>query len=83
MVVLFGSYAKGTPTQDSDVDLLVVTEHDGSSIEKAVQMRLQLRTTFPVDILVRTPEKVRQRLEMGDPFMKEIFEQGLVLYDAR
>ena len=52
-VVLFGSYARGTVTEDSDVDLLV-----------------------------RTPEKVRQRMEMGDDFMREILEEGKVLYEA-
>jgi hypothetical protein len=35
-----------------------------------------------VDLLVRTPENVRQRIEMGDGFMREIVEEGKVLYEA-
>jgi hypothetical protein len=43
---------------------------------------MKLRPKFPLDLLVRTPEKVRQRIEMGDSFMKEILEQGKLLYEA-
>jgi len=35
-----------------------------------------------MDLLVRTPEKVRQRINMGDGFMREILEEGKVLYEA-
>ena len=43
---------------------------------------MKLRPGFPVDLLVRTPDKVRERIEMGDTFMREILEQGKVLYEA-
>lgn len=81
-VVLFGSYARGTVTEDSDVDLLVVCPFQGKSVEQSVAIRMKLRPQFPVDIIVRTPAKVRQRLEMGDGFMREILEEGKVLYEA-
>jgi predicted nucleotidyltransferase len=81
-VVLFGSYAVGPVSEDSDVDLLVVCPCEGRSVDKSVEIRLQLRPRFPVDLLVRTPEKIRQRIEMGDDFIKEILEEGKVLYEA-
>jgi predicted nucleotidyltransferase len=81
-VVLFGSYAGGTPTDDSDVDLLVILAFEGRSVGQSVEMRMRLRPTFPVDLMVRTPEKVRERLEMGDDFIREILEEGKVLYEA-
>lgn len=81
-VVLFGSYAQGTVTEDSDVDLLVIVPFEGKSVDKSVEIRMKLRPKFPVDMLVRTPEKVRQRIEMGDGFMREILEEGKVLYEA-
>ena len=81
-VILFGSYAQGTAEQDSDVDLLIVAPFEGRSVDKSVQIRLKLRPMFPVDLLVRTAEKIRQRLEMGDPFIKDILLEGKVLYDA-
>jgi predicted nucleotidyltransferase len=81
-VVLFGSYAEGIAEEDSDVDLLVVLRFSGRSVDKSVEIRMKLRPGFPVDLLVRTPEKVRQRLQMGDAFMREIMEEGKVLYEA-
>ncbi|NOT01307.1 MAG: nucleotidyltransferase domain-containing protein [Phycisphaerales bacterium] len=81
-VILFGSYARGDVTEDSDVDLLVVLPFTGKSVYQSVKIRMQLEPAFPVDILVRTPEHVQQRLEMGDPFMKEVLREGRVLYEA-
>ncbi|MBN2020138.1 MAG: nucleotidyltransferase domain-containing protein [Sedimentisphaerales bacterium] len=81
-VILFGSYAEGTAKQDSDVDLLIVTAFKGRSVDKSVQIRLKLRPKFPVDLLVRTPEKIRQRLAIGDQFIKDILREGKVLYEA-
>ena len=81
-VILFGSYAQGKITADSDVDLLVIGPFKGRSVDKSVEIRMKLRPQFPVDILVRTTEKVRQRIKMGDCFMQEILEKGKVLYEA-
>ena len=81
-VILFGSYARGEITEDSDVDLLIIVPFKGRSVDKSVEIRMKLRPQFPVDLLVRTPENVRQRLEMDDDFMREILEEGKVLYEA-
>lgn len=81
-VLLFGSYAAGTEGTDSDVDLLVVIPHQGRSVDKSVEIRMKLRPAFPVDILVRSPEKIRQRLAIGDDFLRDILDNGKVLYEA-
>jgi len=81
-IVLFGSYARGDPTPDSDVDLLVVLAHGGRPVEKAVEIRLATRPAFPLDLLVRTPQEIRKRVAMGDVFIREILEKGEVLYEA-
>ena len=81
-VVLFGSHAWGNPTPDSDLDLLVVLPFKGRAVRKSVEIRMKLRSPFPIDLLVRTPEKVRERLAMGDTFMREILEEGRVLYET-
>ena len=81
-VILFGSYAQGTASPDSDVDLLIVAPFEGRSVDKSVQIRLKLHPSFPVDLLVRTPEKIRQRLQIGDQFIKDILRGGKVLYEA-
>jgi predicted nucleotidyltransferase len=81
-IVLFGSHARGTAGEDSDVDLLVIMPFEGKAVTKSVEIRLKVRPGFPVDLLVRTPEKVQERLAMGDGFMREILETGKVLYEA-
>lgn len=81
-IVLFGSHAWGTPTPDSDVDLLVVMPFEGKPAAKSVEIRLKVRPSFPVDLIVRTPETIRERLAMGDTFIRDILEHGELLYEA-
>jgi len=81
-IVLFGSYAYGKPTIDSDIDLLVVMNHKGRAVEQAARIRSSLHSTFPIDVLVRSPRKIRERLKMGDPFVRDIIEKGEVLYET-
>ncbi len=81
-IILFGSYAYGTPTFDSDIDLLVIMPFDGRIHEQAVKIRRVLDSSMPLDLLVRTPEQVRERVDMEDFFMREIVEQGKILYKA-
>ena len=81
-VVLFGSYARDAATADSDVDVLVVMPFEGRSVDKSVEIRLKTNPPFPIDLLVRTPEVVRERIEMGDCFLRDILRDGKVLYEA-
>lgn len=81
-IVLFGSYAYGNPNPDSDVDLLVIMKTKASPKDRSWAVsRLLLPRPFPVDILVKTPREVKQGLETGDFFLKEILTRGKVLYD--
>lgn len=65
-IVLFGSYAYGTPTADSDVDLLVVMPFEERGTMKAVEIMHKLHPRIPLDLLVRSPEDLRRRLEWND-----------------
>jgi predicted nucleotidyltransferase len=82
-VILFGSYAKAIATKDSDVDLLVVMPFAGRGVDESVKIRMTLKPSFPVDLLVRTSEKIKQRIQAGDTFLRTILEDGKVLYEAR
>lgn len=82
-IILFGSYAHGNPHRDSDVDLLVILPFKGESAHKAVEMRMRVPSPFPLDLLVRTPEKIKERLAMDDWFLQDILTKGKVLYEAR
>ncbi len=81
-IILFGSYAYGAPNDDSDVDLLVVMPHRGKSWTQAAEIMSRVRPHFPVDLLVRTPRKLKQRLAWNDFFLREVVEKGRVLYEA-
>jgi len=61
-IILFGSYAYGTPTADSDVDLLVVMRFEEDSARKATEIRQVVRAGFPVDLLVRPQPKLSSGL---------------------
>lgn len=83
-IILFGSHAYGQPDADSDVDLLIVMNSHERPVARAARVSRLLRPRpFPIDILVRTPEEIRYRLEIGDQFMREIVERGRILYDQR
>jgi predicted nucleotidyltransferase len=82
-IVLFGSYAYGHPTENSDVDLLVIMPRTRDRGERmSVRIRQAIPRDFPLDLLVRTPYEVARRLRWGDPFMRELLESGRVLYEA-
>ena len=81
-IILFGSYASGEPNQDSDIDLLVVLPFEGKAAYKTGEIRTKVRPEFPLDLIVRTPEQVADRLAMNDLFIRDIFAKGRILYEA-
>jgi len=81
-VILFGSYAYGTPHKDSDVDLFVIMDSDESTHARIVKVTKVAKVPFlSMDIIVRTSKEVQERLAIGDFFVIEILEKGRVLYD--
>jgi predicted nucleotidyltransferase len=85
-IILFGSYAKGNPDVDSDIDLLIVKDIAESEIrEFRVNLKLKLwdlikTWRIPVDIIVDNQERINQRINEGDLFYKEILTNGDVIY---
>jgi predicted nucleotidyltransferase len=79
-IILFGSYAYGKPKPWSDVDLLVVMDTTISNRNQAVAIARALQYRFGLDLIVRSPEQIEQRLAMGDFFIAEILHKGKVLY---
>jgi len=81
-LILFGSRAWGEPTRESELDILVVMDIDGSPIRKAAEISRIARPGFlPMDIIVRTPDEIEHRIGIGDPFIKKIVNRGNVLYE--
>lgn len=81
-VVLFGSYATGKATKDSDVDLFIIAPTKERFFERmATVKRLirDLRNGFPVAPIVLTPKEVERRRKAGDQFIQEILKSGIIL----
>jgi predicted nucleotidyltransferase len=85
-IILFGSYAYGNPTPDSDVDLLIVMK---TKIKRQVDRYVLVSgllypREFPVDIIVRTPAEIKSGLSVkGNFFIREIMTNGKALYERR
>ncbi len=80
-IILFGSYAYGTPNNDSDVDILVVMPAR-NKLDQAVKISCQIDPPFALDIIVRTPYEMKWRLAERESFLAEIVTKGKVLYEA-
>ena len=82
-IILFGSHAWGTPTEDSDVDLFIVKDSKLPRRERQRELRHRIYPpNVPLDLLVFTPHEMQERLSMGDLFIRDIVENGKPLYVA-
>ncbi|MBN2550406.1 MAG: nucleotidyltransferase domain-containing protein [Anaerolineales bacterium] len=81
-IILFGSYASNTPRPESDVDLLVVMETPLREAQQALEIRQHVNPLFGVDILVYKPSRMKERLGLGDSFLREITSKGIVMYES-
>jgi predicted nucleotidyltransferase len=80
-IILFGSYAYGTPHAESDVDLLVIMPaYD--VVNQAIRIGLAFERPFSLDLIVRTPKQIERGLRDDDWFLRELIEKGKVLYEA-
>ncbi len=80
-IILFGSYAYGSPRSDSDVDLLIVMPHTIRNIDMAIAIWRATRPTFPVDLIVRSPEELVWRYQEYDPLIRAAIDQGTLIYE--
>ena len=82
-IILFGSYAYGQPTEDSDVDVMVVMPKGRpATLDTAVNIRLRIPAEFPVDVLIRGEREMQRRLRHRDLFTEQLTQRGKVMYEA-
>lgn len=80
-IILFGSYAWGVPDDDSDIDLFVIMESNLRRDQRSRQIqKIFSERTFPLDIIVYTPEEIKLSIKRGNSFIKEILTRGGVVY---
>ena len=90
LVLLFGSFANGTPDDDSDIDLLVVTNDqfmpksfkEKNDIFLRVSRKIRdINLEIPIDLLVYTIPMYKKFIEQNSSFAQEIMENGKILYE--
>jgi predicted nucleotidyltransferase len=90
-VILFGSYARGTQSKDSDIDLLVVTNDDFIFDSFAQKMKTKikisqaldsLRKHADIDLIVHTKPMYEKFLQLNSVFKKEVLSSGIIIYEA-
>ncbi len=80
-IILFGSWARGTATRRSDLDLLIVCETKAPPLERIGRvLRLLADAPLPVEAIVYTPEELNHNSSL--PFIRRVLEEGRVLYHA-
>jgi len=81
-IVLFGSYAYGKPTKNSDIDLLIIKESNKRRIDRFCEVRKIIRDIKGISIqpVVLTKDELNKRIKVGDDFIKEILAEGKVLH---
>lgn len=82
-IILFGSYAWGKPRKHSDIDLFIIKKTKARHIDRSVEIRKILdeeNRIVALDPIVYTPGETKERLKIGDDFIKKIMTKGTVLY---
>jgi predicted nucleotidyltransferase len=84
-IIIFGSYASGTPTEDSDVDVLVVMPlaRGHRDVQQAAAIRRRVPAPFPMDVLVRSPQQIARRLALRDGFIASVLRDGQTMYEGK
>ncbi len=82
-IILFGSYAYGKPTDESDLDLLIVKDTREPILARWMRVRKlvsDLRRGIAFSPIIVTPSELEKRLRKGDQFFEEILQRGKKLY---
>lgn len=85
-IILYGSYATGKATKDSDIDILVIKDTDASRMDRYLAVTRLLydpENYVEVSPIIYTPQEIQKRVKMGDDFIKDILVEGIVLYDEK
>ncbi len=82
-IILYGSYVYGHPTEDSDLDILIIAESDLPRYKRAREIhRLFNPYPCPMDILVYTPQEVARFGGHPSAFIHTVLEKGELVYDG-
>lgn len=79
-LILFGSYAWGNPTKDSDLDILMIKYSDKARLsDRYAEIRPKIKTTIPLDLMILRADEVK-KYKKSNPFLADILNRGKLLY---
>lgn len=83
-IILFGSWARGDATKDSDLDLLVVLPKVQHRRKVAVEV-LRALNGLPIskDVIVATPEEIKARGQIVGNILRPALREGRVIYERK
>ncbi len=80
-IILFGSRAKGTATEESDIDLVVVYSGPKTTLEIELEIEdLFIPRDFSMDVIVMRPEDIERKKRIANTLAREVSERGVVCY---
>jgi len=83
-IILFGSYANGTPTEESDLDLLIIKDSDiPSRLQNRKVRRILSDLRIPVDVIVKTTEEFQTYKDIIGTIIYPANRYGKVIYESR
>lgn len=80
-IILFGSYARGDGTENSDVDILVIMDFEGAWVDTATKIRMAIRRNFPLDLIVIRPELVYEPITLGNWVIAAAQTEGKIMFE--
>ena len=81
-IILFGSYAIGKATENSDLDLMVIKDTDVPRPQRTFQVRKMLYgAMIPIDLIVYTPDEIAEDIDNKFSFVSEVLNTGKILYE--
>lgn len=83
-IILFGSYASGTASDDSDIDIFVVKDSELPRPQRTIQLRrMLLGAQIPMDLIVYTPNEVENEKDEKYSFVYEVLNSGKTVYERQ
>jgi len=82
-IILFGSLSRGEEGEESDIDLLIVKKTRKKRpfrVKEVFEALRGLYRHYPLDAIVYTPKELKERISLGDHFIKRVLREGRVIY---